>query len=380
MSSAAQLRKLRLAASIARAAGAAGGSGPLEITAVRAFPVREPVSRRAYTVIKVETRSGPHGYGETGAVAPADLARASELVRLRQASEFEVIRPLLASLPGLQAAINMALLDILGKHAKAPVYQVLGGPTRHKARALAPLEGDSGDALRDSCRRARDAGFRAFSVPLPPVQSPNQGQAFILAVRRRLEALRGDTGENTDFVLDGGGSLTPSDGAGLAAAFEKFHLLWLDEPCPLASLGALRKIAAERVTPIGFGRQVHRAGEFQNLLREDAIDVLRPDIALNGISAIRRMAAIAETYYIAVAPHHQGGPVATAAALHLAACLPNFFIQQVPLPQADEDRRMRAALAGPVETVSDGFLALPAGPGLGITVDEQALEKYKERG
>jgi len=365
---------------MARAAGAAAGSGPLEIAAVRAYPVREPVSRRTYTLVKVETRSGLVGYGETTAVNPPDLARAAELVRSRQASEYEVIRPLLAAMPGLQAAINMALLDILGKHVKAPVYQVLGGPTRHKARALALLEGTTDDTLRSACGRAREAGYRAFIVPLPPVQARNQGRAFVLAARRRLEALRSDSGEKMDFVLDAAGALTPGDGASLAAAFEKFHLLWFDEPCPVSNLGAMRKIAAERVTPVGFGRHVHRAGEFQDLLRQDAIDVLRPDIALNGISAIRRMAAIAETYYVAVAPQHQGGPVATAAALHLAASLPNFFIQQIPLPAAEEDRRMRFELAGPVETVSNGFAALPAGPGLGITVDEQALEKYKERG
>jgi galactonate dehydratase len=90
------------------------------------------------------------------------------------------------------------------------------------------------------------------------------------------------------------------------------------------------------------------------------------------------MAAVAEPYYIAVAPYHNGGPVASAAALHLAASLPNFFIQQIPLPAADQDRKMRAALTGSIEMVRDGFAPLPSVPGLGITVDEKALEEYKE--
>jgi galactonate dehydratase len=82
---------------------------------------------------------------------------------------------------------------------------------------------------------------------------------------------------------------------------------------------------------------------------------------------------------VAVAPYHDGGPVATAAALQLAASLPNFFIQQIPFPQAEQDRRMRADLAGAsLEVPRDGFLNLPTGPGLGITVNEQTLEKYKE--
>jgi galactonate dehydratase len=94
---------------------------------------------------------------------------------------------------------------------------------------------------------------------------------------------------------------------------------------------------------------------------------------------VRQVAALAETYYVAVAPNHEGGPIGTAAALQLAASLPNFFIQSVPCPQDERDRRMRADLvAEPIETVRDGFLSLPVKPGLGITVNESALEKYKE--
>jgi galactonate dehydratase len=296
------------------------------------------------------------------------------------ATSYEVIARSLTSLGGLRAAINSALLDIVGKAAKAPVYQVLGGPTRFKARALAPLTGDSDAALVASMQRAQTAGYRAYLVPVPPPPARNQGQAWVLATRKRLEALREAGGQAVDFVLDGGGSLTPGDAASAAAALEKFHLLWFDEPCPELNLGAIKKIAAENVTPIGIGRHIRTGGGFQDLLREDAIDVIRPDIALNGITGIRRMAAIAETYYIAAAPYHDGGPVATAAALQLAASLPNFFIQQIPLPEAEEDRRMRAEIAGAsVEVVKEGFAVLPTSPGLGITVSEAALDKYKER-
>jgi galactonate dehydratase len=88
---------------------------------------------------------------------------------------------------------------------------------------------------------------------------------------------------------------------------------------------------------------------------------------------------MAETYYVAVAPNHDGGPIATAAAIQLAASLPNFFIQSVPTPVDERDRRMRAELVSePIETVRDGFLSIPNTPGLGITVNEPALEKYKE--
>lgn len=167
----------------------------------------------------------------------------------------------------------------------------------------------------------------------------------------------------------------------ISEALERFHLMWFDEPCPLLSLGAVKKIAAENVTPLGFGRGVTSAGAFQDLVREELVDVLRPDIGRSGITMIRRIAVIGETSYLAVAPYHNGGPIATVAALHLAASLPNFYIQQIPLPAAEEDRRMRAELTGGTncEVIKDGFAELLTGPGLGITVNERALERYKER-
>jgi galactonate dehydratase len=350
----------------------------LDITGLRAWLLREPVSRRAYTVVQLSTKSGLSGYGECREAPAADLEAAKRLVIGRPATSYEAVqRDVVAS--RVQGAVNAAMLDLVGQLTKAPIYQVLGGPTRNRARALASLEGNSDENLRVQLKERHAAGFRAFTVPLPPASARNQGQAFANAVMRRIETLRA-LAEDADFVLDGAGSLTPGDAAVIAAAVERFHLLWFDEPCRLSNLVAVRKISDESATPLGFGRHVEQAGEVQDALREEVIDILRPDLGRHGISRIRRMAALAETYYIAIAPHHDGGPVGTAAALHLAASLPNFFIQHIPAPEAEADRRMRAEVTGgSIEHVKDGFAALPAGPGLGIAVTEEALEKYKER-
>ncbi len=372
-----EARRVRLAALLAAQAGTAtAGPGALAITNCRAYAVREPVSGREYAVLKIETGAGISGWGETRSIAAADLQRAATLLRGRQATEFEPLGALLAAMPNVRAAANMALLDIAGQFAKAPVYQVLGGPTRHKARALAPLAGADDATLLVSLKRAQGAGFRAFLVPMAPATAPNSGQAFVLANRKRLEGLRAAAGGQSDFVIDCGAALAPGDAASLSAALERLHPLWLDEPCALTSLGAIGKIAAERVTPLGFGRTLTRAGAFQDLLRADSIDVFRPDLALNGISQIRKFAALAEANYIAVAPFHDGGPIASAAALHLAASLPNFFIQQIPQAEAEADRRFRTELAGsPLENVTDGYLALPSGPGLGLKINPSLLGK-----
>jgi galactonate dehydratase len=352
----------------------------LAVSDLKAYSLREPVSRRTYTVLEVRTKGGLTGYGECSAASPEALTLVKQSAVGQPATSYEVISRQLALYPGMQAAVVMALLDITGKYAKAPLYQTLGGPTRNKARAIVPLSGATDAELVASMKRARDAGHRAFLVQAPNPAAANQGQAYVRATRSRLETLRAEGGADVDFVLDGGGRLTPGDSASLAAALERFHLLWFDEPCRISNISTLHKIAAETVTPLGFGRRVHQGGPFQDLLRDQAIDILRPSLALNGLSQLRRMAALAETYYTAIAPYHEGGPIATAAALHLAASLPNFFIQQIPFTEAAEDRAMRASLGGAsLEKPVDGFLSLPTGPGLGLAMQPGTLEKYQER-
>lgn len=402
-----QLRRawlLQKTAATALSQAAASAAAPfdqrVEISELRIYALREPVSKRAYTVLRIQTRAGLAGYGECGEVSAQEAARARAVLlgetraggpsRSRRwpvtASEVVDYQLAAAQTGGLRAAINMALLDLLGKVTGAPLYQVLGGPTRNKVRALATLENSGSDPEAVAAmKKAHAAGFRAFLVPAPRVPGPgglqrrNQGKAFVQAVVRRIEALRKAGGGEADFVLDGESRLAPGDAASITAALESSHLLWLDEPCEAASLGAIRKLAAERVTPIGLGRTARQGGEFQDLLREEAVDVLRPSLAAHGISEIRKLAALAETYYVAVAPYHAGGPIATAAAIHLAASLPNFFIQQLPATEAEQDRSMRNELATGAEAVHDGFLALPGGPGLGISVNEKALEKYSDK-
>jgi len=360
----------------AQAAAAAPAAGPLSIANCKAYAVREPVSKRQYAILRVETAGGIAGWGETRAIAPVDLAQAAAILRGRHATAYAPLYTQLAALPDLRAAVNMALLDIVGQAAKAPVYQVLGGPTRHKARALASVADADDAALLDACKRARAAGFRAFKIPVVAPGARNSGRPFAAANRKRLESLRAALGEDSDFVIDCAAALSPGDASTLSDALERLHPLWLDEPCETTSLSAIAKVAGERVTPLGFGRSLTTPAAFQDLLREDVIDVFRPDLARNGITQIRKFAALAEANYIAIAPYHDGGPAGTVAALHLAASLPNFFAQQIPLPEAEEDRRFRAALAGAaLESVTDGYLTLPTEPGLGLKIDASLLGK-----
>jgi galactonate dehydratase len=367
MTTATQRRRARLSIALAAQAGTAPAADRLRIAELRLHPVREPISGRLYAVVEVRTREGITGFGEAPETSPAEFARARRFWEGRAATAYATAG-VAAPLGG---AMNMAALDIMGKAAKAPVYRLLGGPTRSKARVFASLQ----DGGPEGLERAASAGYRAFGIPVPRPAARNQGKAYQDAVRKLLEGLRAGH-DKFDFILEAGGALTPGDAASVAATVERLHPLWFDEPCGTAAVEAIRKIGAESVVPLGFGRDLAPAA-FQELLREGLIDIVRPDIAREGILGIKRIAAMAEPYYTAVAPRHSGGPIATAAALHAAAAIPNFFIQQVPLPQAPEDAAMRRELAGAdVERITGGFAALPTGPGLGIAVNTAALEKY----
>lgn len=373
------MRRARLAA--AQVAAVSDGLDPSStaISDLRLWRLREPASRRVYSVVRIRTKGGTVGFGESGHVPSEEIVRGTQIIQGKAATSYEVLDRQLTVTPNLQPAINMALLDIVGKLAKAPLYQVLGGPTRHKARVMTTLEGATDAELVASLRRNAEAGYRAFIVPLPAAQWRNNGRQFAKAVMDRLDTLRSAGGDNADFVLDAAGRLTAGDAGVIAAAVEHSHLLWFDEPTPEWNRKVASRASQETVTPIGFGRTT-RAGDFQELLREQAIDILRPSVHQHGISKLRRLAAVAEPYYTAIAPFHEGGPIATVAALHMAASVPNFFIQQIPAATNEKDKAMREhILRRPEVTLKDGFTSLPSGPGLGIQVDEDALPRYEER-
>jgi galactonate dehydratase len=346
------------------------------IANLRGWRLREPSSGRSYTVLRLETREGLVGYSEGGPATHSEILEARAAAVGRRPNEAEFIRHRLAAFPAMEAAVNNAFLDILAKGANVPVYQLLGGPTRFKARLMASLEDQM---LEAQLKRAMESGFKAFTIPIPSRESMPRMQSDVEAVRARISQMRKVSGPDLDFVVDAAAALTPGDAALLATALEKDHLMWLDEPTPVLTSDGLAKITQESVMPVGLGRFVHDIGTFQELLRWGSIDLLRPSLALNSISKIRRMAAIAETHYVAVAPYHDGGPIATATGIHLAASLPNFFIQQLPFPAAEQDRAMRAELASPnSEIAKDGFAPLVNKPGFGIEAHEAALDRYSE--
>jgi galactonate dehydratase len=335
-------------------------------------------------VVRIDTDQGLSGYAETEAQPEAQVAvdrLRQELNRLvgvdpsRGLRVDEELRRAHASHQA-RAVANVACLDILGKASRASVHEVLGGPTRNKVRALAAVAGGSAAELRESVLAAKQDGHRAFSIPLAMPEGMERGRRFYADIRATLDGLREAAGEDCDFVLDCGGRTTPGEALSIADRLEDFHVLWMDEPCGEASAAAQSSISKGSVTAVGFGRGVSDNARFQDLLREDGVDVLRPALAIHGLTSIRKAAALAEAYYVAVAPFHRGGPIGAAAGIQVCAALPNSFIQETPFATDRATRQARAAISGWDEKPVDGFFPLSGKPGLGLEVDEKALDKY----
>ncbi len=375
-------RRARLAGLAAGSQAAAAQAPTVPISGFQAWVVRSGPGSPASLILAVRTGEGVTGYGETAAGPDSAAAIAAALRhtdRLRGADAFADIaaqRTLAAAPPGVRAAVDIALLDLKGKLVGAPVYDLLAGRTRDKARALAALAGSREADLLAALAAALEEGFRAFSVPVfLPEGSPARGRGFFAETEARLERLR--QAGAADLVLDCGGRTTAAEGAALAARLETFRLMWLDEPGGAVNDQVAAKVSHETVTPLAWGRTFTSNARFQDLLRLQVIDVLRPAVGLNGIVQIRRAAALAEAYYTAVAPFHRGGPIGAAAALQIAASLPNFVAQEIAFPGDARERRMWASIAaGTQPQAVDGFFELPTGPGLGVTVDEQALQEF----
>ena len=355
----------------------------MKIARVTPRAVAEP-GGLTYLVVRVDTDEGVSGYAETTA-GPAPQVTVDQLKRelspLVGASPFrgvqtdEALKRARASLAA-RAVANVACLDILGKVAKASVYEVLGGPTRHKVRAMAVLAAAGDAELRESVLAAKREGHRAFSIPLTIPPGQGRGRQFYARVRAALDRLRQAAGDECDFVLDCGGQPSPGEALSIADRVESFHLLWMDEPCGELSATAQASLAKGSAMPTGYGRGFTNVARFQDLLREDAVDVLRPALATHGLTAVRKAAAIAETYYVAVAPFHRGGPIGTAAGVHVCAALPNSFVQERPFSTNSANRQFRAAISGWDEKPSDGFFPLTGRPGLGLAVDEHVLDAH----
>ncbi len=353
------------------AAQLVGAGEKLRITKVETIPVYP-----RWLFLKVHTDSGIVGLGEpivegraqTVATAVAELAEylvgkdpraVTHHWQAMYRHAFYRGGPVLTS---ALSGIDQALWDIKGKALGVPVYELLGGPTRSRIRVYAHAR--SVEAMKQRLAE----GFRSFKTtvskerPARIIETPR----FIHQAADHFAALRETAGEDIDIGIDFHGAISPQTAPVLIKALEPYQPMFIEEPVACQYVEAMAEIARGTHLPIATGERIFTKWGFREILEKRAASILQPDLChAGGITEVRLIAGMAESYYAAIAPHNPLGPISLAAGLQLAASIPNFLCQeQVGLGVG--------YLKTPFQ-VKDGYIDLPRGPGLGIELDEDAL-------
>ena len=260
------------------------------------------------------------------------------------------------------SGIDQALWDIKGKALGVPVYELLGGPTRDRVRVYAHARGV------EAMRQAIAEGFTAFKTG-PAKDRPArivESKAFVDHVAESFAELREAAGPEIDIAVDFHGAIPPPTAKLLIKALEPHQPFFIEEPVQCQNVDVLADIARGTHLPIATGERIFTKWGFREILEKRAASILQPDLChAGGITETRLIAGMAEAYYAAIAPHNPLGPISLAAGIQLAAAIPNFLCQeQVTLGEGYLKQPFR---------VADGYIPIPAGPGLGIELDEEAL-------
>lgn len=376
----------------------------------------EPLLIDRYLFIRITTDTGIVGIGESGAWGFLDASRgAMEVFReylvgqdpLRIEHHFQMMYRWShfrgAAIMGAISAIDIALWDIAGKHLGVPSYQLLGGKVRDTARVYCHAYGQSREQLVEACRQAKAAGFTAIGHLTPFLDEPTTIPFYkthaqkmnesIDAVRQYREAV----GDEVDLCVELHRRLTPHEAIVFARGIEQYRPMYIEDPILPDSMDAMAVVAEKSPIPIATGERLHSIFEFEMLLARNAVQYVRPDVCLcGGITHSKKIAALAEARHVSVIPHNPLSPVSTAACIQIAACCPNFVLQEYPNdegqafggtpPQGaeqlvgvkDENKRRNNLIKHPL-ILDAGFIVIPDAPGIGVELVEGAEELFPYR-
>lgn len=368
----------------------------MKITEVETIPLDR------YLFVQVHTDEGIVGLGESGVWG---YLEASEQVVAKFADYLVGQDPLKiehhwqylyrwsyfrgAAIMGALSAVDIALWDIAGKHFGVPSYQLLGGPTRDKARAYLHVFGETTDELVEGCKGAKELGFTAVGhltpfldespdVPYFETHAQKMGRA-VDRVRRYREAV----GDDVDLCIEIHRRLTPAEAIVLGRGIEPYRPMFYEDPVPPDNLDNMAEVAEKIGVPIATGERLHTIDEWAMLLARGAVQYVRPDVCLvGGLTSAKKVAALAEAHHVGVVPHNPLGPVSTAACLQLAACIPNFALQEFPLgglPTGGGGHPAHAGLVKQAIEAEAGFLKIPTTPGIGVELVDDARERFPYR-
>lgn len=344
--------------------------------------------RPRWLFVRVETAGGAVGWGEATLEGHGEaVLGAFEAIRDRlighDADRIEDAWQLLHRLgfyrggPVLLSAISgvdHALWDIKARKLGVPVYQLLGGRVRDRIPVYAWIGGDRPADVAAAARARAEQGFTAVKMNGTDDLGWLDGAKRIDAMAARVAEVR-DTG--IDVGIDFHGRVHKPMARAVLRAIEPLAPLFAEEIVLGDNPATVADLANFSSVPLALGERLYSRWDFRPFLESGAVDIIQPDLAhAGGISECRRIAAMAETYDVAVAPHCPIGPIALAACLQLAAVTPNFTIQEISLGihynGASED--LATLVTNPeMLAITDGCVAIPETPGLGVEIDEAAV-------
>jgi galactonate dehydratase len=359
----------------------------LKITDVKTVPID------SYLFVQVHTNAGITGLGESGAwgfleaseqavqtfkrylVGQDPLRIEHHWQYLYRWSHFSG-----AAIMGALSAIDIALWDIAGKHFGVPSYQLLGGKCRDKARVYYHVFGNTREKLVQGCIDAKRQGFTAVGHLTPFLDESRDVPYFktyadkitdaIDAVRRYREAV----GNEVDLCIEIHRRLSPAEAVALAEGIAPYQPFFYEDPILPDGLDAMELIARKIKIPIATGERFTTMQQFESLLQRGAVQYIRPDVCMaGGLTNSKKIAALAEAHYAQVVPHNPLSPVSTAACLQLAACIPNFALQEYP---HGEHEPPKSEIVKGAPRLEKGFLIVPNTPGIGVELAEDAQQRY----
>lgn len=281
------------------------------------------------------------------------------------------------------AGIDQALWDIKGRALGQPVHQLLGGPCRDRINVYSWIGGDRPADLAGNARTAVESGFKAIKMNGAEELQIVDSFARIDEIVANVAAVRDAVGPHIGIGVDFHGRVQRPMAKVLIRELEPFRLMFIEEPLLSENLDSIAEVLRGSATPIALGERLYSRWDFKHVLESRLVDIIQPDLShAGGISECRKIAAMAEAYDVALAPHCPLGPIALAACLQIDAVSHNAFIQEQSLGihyNSGSDI-LDYLIDSSVFHYEDGAVAIPDKPGLGIDIDEEAVRRAAKTG
>ena len=274
------------------------------------------------------------------------------------------------------AGVEMALWDIKGKDLGVPVYQLLGGKVRDSVKCYANAWFAGAKKPEEFAQKAKIAVKNGFSgLKWDPFGKEylNIDPKHLNEALDCIAAVKDAVGDQVHLIIEGHGRFNVPTAVRIGNALEKFGILRFEEPIPPDDKKGIAWVRSKIATPVSGGERLYSRFEYADYLRMECADFWQPDVShAGGIMEVRKIAAMAESHYIPVCPHNPSGPVANAATLQLAACIPNFYL----LETMANDIPWRADVSTEKVKFENSEMFIPDLPGLGIDINEEEIAKH----